>query len=521
MLAGPMEREPRDAGDEGAHPGPARRLRRLRRGGGAAPPAPGRVWVCIAAVALVGAAAWVGVIRHGPLTSGHHLLPWAAVAAAMVGASLLTVTFLVRGDAVTIGLVEIPLVVGVVFLRPVDLLVATVVAQIIVGVVKRRPPSKALFNILSFSCAAVVAVLTYAWVIGDSAPVSLRGWAACAVAVVAADLVMNVAVHSVVAVSAWQWPRAQSLTALKASTTSVPVGVVLVVIAVNAVSANRFAGLLFVVLGVMALAAQRSSTEWRRRYSNLERLYRFADRTSGVSEIDDVVTSILTEAREVMGSGVVELVLPDADSCLWYQLSDDDQLICSIRSEPGGLERMVLAQGAGLVASHDDQRESVGAALAERELRDAMAAPITFGDDLRGVLLVGNRQGPVTFDAEDLRLFEVLASHSGVAIRGGRLLDRLRREVTAREHEALHDSLTGLANRNLFDRFLERSLAERRVGRLVAVMLMDLDGFKEINDTMGHHVGDCVLREVASRLRTASAGTAWWPGWAATSSASS
>ena len=119
---------------------------------------------------------------------------------------------------------------------------------------------------------------------------------------------------------------------------------------------------------------------------------------------------------------------------------------------------------------------------------------------MKGVLIVGDRQGPVTFDGEDLRLFEVLASHSGVAIRGGRLLDRLRREVTAREHEALHDSLTGLANRSLFDKFLREALVERQVGRMVAVMLMDLDGFKEINDTMGHHVGDSVLRELADRL---------------------
>ena len=152
------------------------------------------------------------------------------------------------------------------------------------------------------------------------------------------------------------------------------------------------------------------------------------------------------------------------------------------------------------MASQHDQRAEVEAALSERGLSNAIAAPITFGDDLRGVLIVGDCHGGVTFDGEDLRLFEVLASHSGVAIRGGRLLDRLRREVTAREHEALHDSLTGLANRSLFDKFLQGALVERSVGRLIAVLLMDLDGFKEINDTMGHHVGDSVLRELATRL---------------------
>ena len=60
----------------------------------------------------------------------------------MVGASLLTVTFLRQGDRVTIGLSEIPLVVGVVFLSPVGLLLATVLALTVVRLVKRRPPSK-------------------------------------------------------------------------------------------------------------------------------------------------------------------------------------------------------------------------------------------------------------------------------------------------------------------------------------------------------------------------------------------
>ena len=135
--------------------------------------------------------------------------------------------------------------------------------------------------------------------------------------------------------AARRWAWNESLTTLRASATSVPVSVVLALTAINAIWANRFAGLLFVGLGFLALAGQRASTEWRRRYANLERLYRFAQRTSGVSEVDDVVWSILSEARQVMGSGVAELVLPDADGCLCYHLDASDRLVCTVRPEPG------------------------------------------------------------------------------------------------------------------------------------------------------------------------------------------
>lgn len=83
------------------------------------------------------------------------------------------------------------------------------------------------------------------------------------------------------------------------------------------------------------------------------------------------------------------------------------------------------------------------------------------------------------------------------------------RDVTERrsmeaalEHRALHDPLTDLANRSLFfDRLRQAIHAARRDGSQVALVMLDLDGFKSINDTRGHSTGDAVLKEVAARLR--------------------
>jgi diguanylate cyclase (GGDEF)-like protein len=78
---------------------------------------------------------------------------------------------------------------------------------------------------------------------------------------------------------------------------------------------------------------------------------------------------------------------------------------------------------------------------------------------------------------------------------------RLRHQAEVNQHQALHDSLTGLANRALFrDRAQQAILAANREGIQVAILLMDLDRFKDINDTLGHHSGDLLLQEVAHRL---------------------
>ncbi|MDE1964434.1 MAG: PAS domain S-box protein [Xanthomonadaceae bacterium] len=72
------------------------------------------------------------------------------------------------------------------------------------------------------------------------------------------------------------------------------------------------------------------------------------------------------------------------------------------------------------------------------------------------------------------------------------------------EHEALHDALTGLPNRRALIRHLDEAMARtRRRGRPLALLFMDLDGFKHMNDTLGHDFGDAVLHRFAEILRAA------------------
>ena len=80
--------------------------------------------------------------------------------------------------------------------------------------------------------------------------------------------------------------------------------------------------------------------------------------------------------------------------------------------------------------------------------------------------------------------------------------EELRRQAERSEHDANHDPLTSLPNRSLFrDRAHQAILASARHGHNTALLLIDLDRFKEINDTLGHHSGDLLLREVGPRLQ--------------------
>ena len=75
--------------------------------------------------------------------------------------------------------------------------------------------------------------------------------------------------------------------------------------------------------------------------------------------------------------------------------------------------------------------------------------------------------------------------------------------VSLERHQAMHDALTNLPNRRLFrDRVHQAVLLAKRAEGRAAVMLLDLDRFKEVNDTLGHHIGDLLLQQVANRLQS-------------------
>ena len=88
----------------------------------------------------------------------------------------------------------------------------------------------------------------------------------------------------------------------------------------------------------------------------------------------------------------------------------------------------------------------------------------------------------------------------GLVLTGHDVTDRLALHQEM-EHRALHDTLTGLANRALlFDRFEQALLGAARNGTRAGLLLLDLDRFKEVNDTFGHHYGDELLRQIGPRL---------------------
>ncbi len=182
--------------------------------------------------------------------------------------------------------------------------------------------------------------------------------------------------------------------------------------------------------------------------------------------------------------------------------------------EPNPVSRTVrervLSDGQALAFTDSDPGFDVSESLRGWNVRAGMCAPLWDGQQVIGLVQVDRRGIPIVpFDQRDLSVLAVFAHLAALGIANARLragleatIAELREAHAHMQRLALHDSLTGLANRVLFlDRLQQAVLMAKRQGISTALLYLDLDDFKRVNDTLGHDAGDAALQVVGKRLQ--------------------
>ena len=166
------------------------------------------------------------------------------------------------------------------------------------------------------------------------------------------------------------------------------------------------------------------------------------------------------------------------------------------------LRELMERDGAARLVTPDEAGGALARHLQQLGVKSAMLAPLPGVRGTIGTIMVADRVGlGGDFTAAEIRLFDTLAHQTGSAVGQDSLttkVEELRELQVELEHKAFHDPLTGLANRLLFMNRVDYVL-KRRTGN-AAVIYVDLDNFKPINDTYGHEAGDAVLKAAGERL---------------------
>ncbi|MEA2002511.1 MAG: EAL domain-containing protein, partial [Actinomycetota bacterium] len=265
-----------------------------------------------------------------------------------------------------------------------------------------------------------------------------------------------------------------------------------------------------IIPGLALFAGFRAYGESRHERARLKALYEATRDLHASPQLDMSLTAAASHARDMFESEFCEIVLQLGVDHRGFRtiVGPDDH---HAAMDPVDLDRWRLVWDQAIDSEAPfviDRSGSLASSAGDRRLpiTAAMVAPVIVGSEQTGIIVVANPiNDTALFSDSDLRLLATLAGQVGVAVDNGRLEDSLAELTDLKaelQHQALHDGLTGLANRSLFSESVFHALQmTRRTGRDIAVLFLDLDDFKNVNDSLGHASGDELLRAASDLLR--------------------
>lgn len=150
-------------------------------------------------------------------------------------------------------------------------------------------------------------------------------------------------------------------------------------------------------------------------------------------------------------------------------------------------QKLVVLQSAKEI----EQSALEDAYIAKEKPKALLIMPILYQGQLNNILFLESRATSHVFTPEHIKTLQMLASQAAISLENARLY-----------YQATHDSLTGLANRNLLHQMFTFAVGKAaRAKTQIAILFLDLDGFKQINDTLGHEIGDKLLQYFAEQLK--------------------
>jgi diguanylate cyclase (GGDEF)-like protein len=449
--------------------------------------------VLLAALLVVAIGLWVPLLRTAPLGSiSGGTAAWRGL--------LLAVAFIVlegaqahievRRQTFSITLSEAPLVVGLALTPPLVLLLAHGLAMLVSELQHRVVGVKAAVNIALVTIESGVALTLFrALHVGE---ITHPGaWPAVYLAILVTNTVSALLVALAITITQGRPSRRDLSLFLPPFVIGGLLLTSLGLLAVLALRAQPAAGALLALVALLVLLTYRAYAALSRRHTTLGEVNSFAQRVVGTSGGGELVSLLLHDVTRLLAadSAVLWLREPPPDVPALLKLSNDETG-GSGQPMPVPTERPDLEVRAGAGKSVLLPRGSDDPLLKSEGIRDAVLVPLPGGEQVMGMLEVRDRLGDTsTFGEDDARLAEALAAHVATALQNDRLLERS-------VYDATHDALTGLPNRGL----LTSRLTDVLTTGPAAVLIVDLDRFSQINDTLGGASGDEVLMQVAARL---------------------